>query len=182
VERLTVNNSARGRSHNLGHCCPHTHSPRAASHCLTLTQAACGLRLAESGLPPPGAGGLYVLPGVHVVVGSWGGYSSAQGAWTHTVPTTSGSLQLAQATLMRLKACCGPLPAGGGLLPPGTGSLHALLGVHGAVGSRGGHSSAHSVGAHTAPAGSGGTSHPGGVDGVLRSVSGWLWAASSWYG
>jgi hypothetical protein len=55
VERLTVNNSARGRSHNLGHRCPHTHSPRAASHCLTLTRC---------------AGSLHVRPGVHGVVGS----------------------------------------------------------------------------------------------------------------
>jgi hypothetical protein len=66
---------------------------------------------------------------------SWGRHGTAQGLWTHMASTGSASHQLAAATLLRLRAWCGPCRAGGGLSPPGTGSLDVLLGVHGAVGS-----------------------------------------------
>jgi hypothetical protein len=77
--------------------------------------------------------------GLKALVGlcQWGGHSSAHSVWTQTAPAFVG--QPVQATLMRLKAWCGPWWAGGGLSPPGTGSLHVLPGVHGVSGSWGGH-------------------------------------------
>jgi hypothetical protein len=109
---------------------------------------------AGGGLSPPGTGSLHVLLGVHAVVGSWGGHGSAQGVRACTASTGSASHQKAAATLVRLRAWCGPWRAGGGLSPPGTGSLHVLLGVHAVVGSWGGHGRAQGVRACTASTGS----------------------------
>ena len=77
---------------------------QAAPATLVGSRACCGPWRAGCGLLPPGAGSLHVLPGVYGAAGSWGGHSSAHS----TVPTTSGSPQAAQATLMRFRACCGP--------------------------------------------------------------------------
>ena len=98
-------------------------------------RAWCGPWRVAGRLSPGCPGSLHVLLAVHGTVGSWGRHRTAQGLWACTASRGSASRQLAAATLLRLRAWCGPWRAGGGLSPPGTGSSHVLLGVHGAVGS-----------------------------------------------
>ena len=102
----------------------------------------CGPWRAGDGLSPGGPGSLHALLGVHGAVGSWGRHRSVQGVWACTASRGSASHQLAAATLLRLRAWCGPWRADDGLFPGGPGSLHVLLAVHRAVGSWGRHRTA----------------------------------------
>jgi hypothetical protein len=114
----------------------------------------CGPWRAGDRLFPGGTGSLDVLLGVHGAVGSWGRHVSVQGLWTHMASRGSASRQLAEVTPVQLRTRCGPWRAGDGLFPGGPGSLHVLLGVHGAVGSWGRHRTAQGVWECTASRGS----------------------------
>ncbi len=85
---------------------------------------------------------------------------------------------MAAATPVPLRVWWGLWRAAGGLSPGGPGSLHALLAVHGAVGSWGRHGTAQGLWTYMAHRGSASRqlrSHSGAVEGVVWSVAGCWW-------